>query len=210
MSFQALLGASRDTLRAKLTIALGFTVDASLCDVEHNGKPPPFSGQFFIALHQGTCRNQDQNGLSRDELYQVLVTLTYRTDIIPPDMLGSDLLLASPDSGVTPGLNLLWDAIVTALHMSYGTGGLSGTPGVLDLAGGAYNASGGAWTGGQPYSLASSVQGFVEPLRFGTVTTPETCTPDWFWAEGQDNAPTGVKVQLTFNDARRVQEIASA
>lgn len=50
---------------------------------------------------------------------------------------------------------------------------------------------------------------FVEPLRFRSAGKIEPKGPDWFWAEGMTNPPTGVAITLIFGGARRVQTIES-
>ena len=50
---------------------------------------------------------------------------------------------------------------------------------------------------------------WVEPMIFSGGSEPQPKGPDWFWGEGQDPDPTGIAVELTFSNARRIQYIGT-
>jgi hypothetical protein len=193
MSMTALLGAVKARLQAALALGEGHV------GVQVGGQPPPFNGDLYIALDGSGFDNRDQIGQSLDESYGLELTLTIRCAHIPTDRTAAAVLLK-----IATGL---WDRVAVirkAIHMNYT---------VLDLAGGSYGSS--TWTGGEPYSLASTINGFVEPLRFGRVQKPQWKFSDWLWsAEPQSKqvgprVPQAVAVMMTFGGARRCQTIES-
>ncbi len=179
-------------LQATLTRSRAIlTLDESQSCVSLDGQPPPFSGQKFLVIHPGEFSNSDQNYL--EETYGVRATLTLRAGVVPEDRIGANLLTLA-----TTGLYALIERLRAGLHMDYT---------LLQIAGGTVGGS--ALSGGQSYSLAATVNGFHEPLMFQNCSAPEPKGPDWFWAEGQDDAITGVAVILSFGGAKRLQTIES-
>lgn len=180
----ALLGGCKDTLATSLSLT-----DDSKIGTSYDGQPPAFDGEEFFQLHPGGIRNSDLESL--DEYYDLTVTLTRRTGYAPQDRMGSDTMLDP-----TIGLYKRADAVKTSLHMKYEP---------LDKAGGTCIASGQTWTGGQTYSLAATVNGFVEPLHYAGMSAPMVKGPDWFWGEGSNEPPSGIAIEIYFKDARRIQ-----
>lgn len=58
--------------------------------------------------------------------------------------------------------------------------------------------------------IGAADNGFIEPLLFQNALNTQVRGPDWFWAEGSDNADSnvGVSITLTFGGARRIQVVA--
>lgn len=114
---------------------------------------------------------------SLDETYSVYVTITRRADYSPHDRLGTQLLTH------LDGLYGRAEAVRAIVHMDYS---------IINAAN----------------SIIGPLRnGFVEPLSFQNCTYLGVKGPDWFNAEGSDDTPTGLAVQLTFGGARRVQVI---
>jgi hypothetical protein len=162
------------------------TYDDTQVDVSDDGKPPPFSGQVFAVVHPGEFSNDGD--LSLDEKYDVSVTLTFRTGYVPQDRIGQEVLFK------TIGIYAAVHRLRAGLHMDYTGMGFCGGLGQA---------------GGKSYSLSSGVNGFSEPLKFRRASKPMVKGPDWFWADGVDDATTGVAVQIDFVGARRIQSIES-
>lgn len=173
----------------------------SVCDVTIDGEPKPDSGQIFYGIVGRGFRNASQE--SRDDLHSVEIIITLRAGEFPVDRIGGSLIAAAKSGNNTGGLWARVEELAAYLHMRYS---------VLDLVGGSYGA--GNWTGGQSYSLATSVNGFVQPLSFSGAEYLGEKGPEWFWAhlpktDYPDDTPSGLAAKLSFDFARRVQTIES-
>lgn len=116
--------------------------------------------------------------LCLDETYRLSVTVTRRTGYTPVDRVAADALLKP-----TTGLYRTCEAMRAGLHMDY-----AGMNAANAAIGGAEN-------------------GFVQPIAYEGMSLPQPKGPDWFWADGTEDGPTGVAVQIDFGFARRVQTI---
>lgn len=117
-----------------------------------------------------------------DELCGVLVTITLRAGYVPKDRTSLTLFRA-----IRPMCSLVRQHV----HDNYA---------LMNLANTKLNAA-----------FGHTVNGFVEPLRFRSVSPPAVRGPDWFSAEAQPNGHTitGVSCTLVFERARRVQTLES-
>lgn len=158
--------------------------------VRPTGKPPAFAGETFWAIHPGEFDNDLDTG--RRDTYDVRITLTRKSGSYPDDRRGDELV-------VDPTDGMYYDAerLIAALHMDYT---------VLDFVGGTYGA--GNWTGGKSYSLGTSVNGFVEPLRFRMCSEPQEVGSSWFHSEDGEEV-SGYVMLIVFGGALRVQTIES-
>ena len=179
MSMDALLFAVRARLRASPSASpAGLGLAAGECNVEMDGHPTAMSGQVYYAIHGGAISNDDD--LALDEVYEVLVTLTMKAGYLPRDRQGEHL-----GARASTGLYARALAVRALLHMDYNT---------LSEA-----------NSGNPWSIGSQDNGFVEPLKFAGIGRPQQQGPDWFFSEGDDVA--GRSLEVRFTGARRRQVI---
>jgi hypothetical protein len=175
MSMRALLLATKARLLASpLSLADG------TCLVMHDGQPPGSAGQTFYAIHPGSI--QSDHDLSLDETYDLMITVTVRTDYCPHDRLGEDVITKA-----STGLWAKVEALRAVVHMDYT---------ILRDA-----------NAGQSYSIGSSENGFIEPLKFLGATYLGAKDASWFWSDGHDETPAGLAVECRFGRARRAQVI---
>lgn len=132
-----------------------------------------------MAVHSLGARNQDEGAHCLDEVYEVGVTVTVRAAKMPTDKHGTRVVALA-----TTGLLARAEAIRALLHMDYTTINTANT------------------------TIGAGENGFVEPLKFRSVSAPQRKGPDWFSAEGQTSlAALGWAVEMTFAGVRRVQVI---
>lgn len=103
----ALLQAVRDRIRSQLSY------ENSKCDVQVDGMPPPFAGEFYVAVHPAEWR-ADVEVIPLDEHMGIDVTLTMRLSHVPRDHLGGSLFLLA-----LTGLNARLRAIIRQISMVY-------------------------------------------------------------------------------------------
>ncbi|MFO0801483.1 MAG: hypothetical protein U0804_28795 [Gemmataceae bacterium] len=180
MSLRAMLQATRDAIRETLHL------DKTGCQVTADGRPDPMCGQEFWAVHPGGASNTANNYL--DERCDLQVTLTVRTGWAAQDRIGEEAILQAVD-----GLMAKAERVRSLLHQEYpvmdrANALIPGTAEYCELRGG-----------------TPTVNGFVEPLRFQSMTYLGPKGLDWFWAEGVSDDTTGLAVQLSFTAARRLQ-----
>lgn len=174
----ALLFSVRDAIRGA-----GFGYGVPQCDTMPTGKPKPGMGNLFVAVHQGASKSDMDNAL--DEYFGFRVTLTMRVNV-PWDRVGDQLLAV--ETARETGFNRRCEQLRAFLHMNWG---------VLQDA--------------NNYLVtlspdASVVYGFCEPARYRGMEQATFQTGEWFASEeGED---VGLKSELTFEDARRLQPIA--
>lgn len=186
MSMGALLHATVDRIRT-----LGYSPEQ--CGVQPDGEPDPVAGEVYVSVYPLGIRNTDEGAHRLEEEYEVGVAVTLRAGSMPVDAFGP-----AGVTRATSGLYARAEAIRARLHMDYG---------VLDLVGGVCGTA--SWTGGRPYSLPATAQGFAEPLRFRTCSAVRLKGPDWFSAEGDADPPGGLVVEMVFAGARRIQTLES-
>ena len=103
----ALLEAVRDRIRTQLAY------ENSKCDVQIDGQPPPFAGEFYVAVHPAEWR-VDTAVTPFDEHLGIDVTLTMRLSHVPRDHFGGGLFLKA-----LTGMNVRLRAIVRQISMVY-------------------------------------------------------------------------------------------
>ncbi len=182
----ALLFAVRDAIWGA-----GFGYDGKTCDVRDAGEPKPQMGAVWISVHQADSSSKNDNCLM--EYFGFNLTLTMRV-VVPLDRVGDRLLAvkmarkAGPNG--QPGFNARAEQLRAFMHMNWATIGIANNNMV-------------AWE-----TEAPLVYGFTEPARYRGMEIPQLMGPDWLSAEPEgDNG--GLKAQLDFRDARRLQAIAS-
>lgn len=175
MTERAMLQGLRDALRTSLSL------DATGCQVTADGKPDPMCGEWFVAVHPGGTSNTQRNYL--DETADCYVTITRRTGFTPQDRIGEEAVFDLLDYA---------SRVKALIHMEYP---------VMDRADALI-------VGTAEYAAANggavTTNGFIEPLGFRSQQYLGPKGPDWFWAEGVDDATTGLAVQLSFAGARRI------
>lgn len=156
------------------------TTRDAIVDVTDDGRPKPHSGQKFYGIVGTNFSNSARESL--DEEYSVEIVVTLRAGYVPAHQI-DDLITGST------GLWALVEVIRAHVHMNY----------VI-----MWDANENATYGCNP---AAAENGFVQPLRFSGAEYLGAKGPDWFGAEGHDDAITGVAAKLRFDFARRVQVI---
>lgn len=108
MSDIALLSAAETRLRSVFNDPEGRFVGA-----QPGGQPPPAMGQYYVGLDSAGYRNNDARGLSLDEVYDLLVVVTFKYAVAPADRRGLKMQAASEirDTALR---------VRAALHMDYG------------------------------------------------------------------------------------------
>jgi hypothetical protein len=159
--------------------------DERTCQIMADGHPPARCGDVFVAVHQSTDRQTMDNAYNG--YYNFSVTLTMRTADVPIDRVG-DQRLARKLSRKT-GFNAKVEIISNSLHMDWGV--------IQDA---------------NNYLMefnqdAYIVHGFAEPQRYRGSEIPQLVGGEWFYGmpETQD---VGLKAEMRFEDARRLQPIA--
>jgi hypothetical protein len=178
---RSLLLATKTRIQDFLGLAADSTRD-SVCDITEDGAPKPNSGQAFYGIVGNEFGNQSTTSL--DEEYRIKVVITLRAGYSPDDKVGTEILTKA-----TTGLWARVEALRAHLHMNETLRADANT-----------NATYGC-------NPIGTENGFVQPLRFSGARYIGAKGPDWFSAEGQDDAVTGVAAELSFDFARRVQVI---
>lgn len=181
----ALLYAARDAIRGA-----DFGYSEATCDIMADGMPPAACGDIYVAVHQ-TSTYSDMMG-ALNEFWGFFVTLTMRFSV-PVDRVG-DKVLASKlarqrGPNGQPSFNARAEQLRAFLHMDWGI--------IQDA-----NNNLVAWSTDSPV-----IYGFCEPAAFKGMEAPVLVGGEWFSADpaGPD---TGLKAELRFEDARRLQAIA--
>lgn len=158
-----------------------------------DGRPPPRCGNYFAAIHGGSSRSIRDNQLY--ELFGFLITFTMRV-VVSPDRIGDQQIARNVVINLArkQGLDAKVEQLRALLHMNWNFVTQTGrTPKSAND-----NLSAWAETG--------TVYGFVEPMRYRGMSQVAMVGNDWFSAEPEEDQ-TGVKVELRFDDAKRVQPI---
>jgi hypothetical protein len=200
MSMVAILGATKQTIQAMLGLTPGVDSADIICDITPQGMPKSNSGQVFYGIVGSSASNSQD--LSIDETYRCFVVITLRAGLAPLDRNGNAVLMALKNGVNTGGL---W-ARAEELRAGPATGGLHMNGAVIDLAGGTTGSH--TWTGGQPYSIPSTENGFVHPWAYESMEYLGEKGPDWFSCEDRSEV-SGVAVKVNFHLAQRVQTIES-
>jgi hypothetical protein len=167
-------------VEARLKVAFGIASnDIKHIGVQPTGQPPPHAGQWYIAIFPGARTNNDSNPLSLDETYSIGVTVTMRMGYAPKDRQGQRIIMDAND-----GILAIADKVRAAIHGNYD---------ILTVANAAI----------------PGTNGFIEPLSFQGDSSILEKSPDWVFAEGDDNPPTTFAVELRFGGARRIQTLES-
>lgn len=175
MSKAALLRGAQKRLRATFDDPSGKRIG-----IQPTGQPPPFAGQWYIAIHPGARSNSDTNPLSLEERYDLGVTVTVRMGYAPKDRQGERVLLDAPD-----GILHLADRIRADLHGNYDVLIEANT------------------------LIGDESNGFVEPLSFQSDSVIQEKPASWVWADDDENPPTTFAVEMKFGGALRVQTLES-
>ncbi len=158
----------------------GLGLDDRMCDEQLDGQPPPNAGQLYYGVHSGSWNGSSQESGETLDEY-------YGVNVTITLRIGN---VPTDRRGVVAIRDLRKKAAEcrAMLHMSYAT---------INYA----NAH---------EEITSANNGFIEPLVFQNALNEQFRGPDWFWAEGMDNAEAnvGVSITLSFGNARRVQVVA--
>lgn len=188
MSISALLRGVESRLRSAAVLddapreAVG-----KVCGVQADGSPPPFSGQFYYAVWFNGARNNDPNALSMEWYYNVGVTVTAKMGYAPKDRRGARLTTS----------NELLDramAVAAALHQD-DSHRIEANQLIVGTA---------EWAALQTPTGRTTVNGFLEPLRFQSVSKVQDAPPGWAGTDGQNEM---LFVDVLFRDAFRAQYI---
>lgn len=159
-------------------IRTAYNLDLMHCEVTPDGRAHPDAGEWYYAVHPGSLSNSAQN--YRDDTVGLFVTVTLRTDAIMQDRLGAEAVLGRN------GIIARAKALAALIHMNYT---------IMDAANDLLTNAAAA-PGASPFYL---------PLQLVEAQYLGPKGPDWFFAEGQDAATTGLAVQINFGRAKRVQ-----
>ena len=188
----ALLFAVRDGIRAQ---SFGYG-SADLCEIMPDGKPPAGSGNIFVSVYETTSRSTARRNL--DEYFSFAVTLTMKVTA-PMGRIGDQQLaskLARTSTKGQPSFNARMEQLRAFLHMNWlRTVSMNQTPASA-------NDNLGAWT------PSGNVYGFIEPAAYRGRGIPELVGGDWFAADPTD-VPVGLKCEMRFDDARRMQPMTA-
>ena len=184
----ALLYAVRDGIRAA-----SMNYGKAECEIMEDGKPPPRTGNVFVAVHGGKTRPGQANDNNLYELYDFSVTLTMRV-VIAADRIGDQLIarnIVLVPQGQRQGFNHRVEQLRGFLHMNWRITVLQGqTPNSA-------NDNLAAWATGTVY-------GFTEPARYQGPELPTLVGGEWLGAE-PDAQDFAIKSELRFANAKRFQ-----
>ena len=195
----ALLFAVRDGI-----IAANIGYGAAECDIMTDGRPPPRAGNYFASVHDGESRNDAVNTLM--EFFGFKVTLTMRI-VVPFDKAGNQQMARNVALTLArkQGFNAKLEQLRALINMNWRIAVLSNqTPPSA-------NDNIAAWT------PSGTVYGFTIPQRLQGSEFPKLVYDDWFQTGDSNqattpdaNIPQGIKAQLTFGKAQRMQPVTSA
>ncbi len=177
-----LLVTYRDAIRTYLGLT-GLVAERTVA-ITDDGRPHPAAGQQFYGLVAGGLQNNTVQGYV-DATLSLSVVITLRAPYAPSDKSGDELIAKSPALGNPNSGGLLERA--WALHEKLKTDRYTLMNAANGLLGGDAN-----------------TRGFAEPLLLQSISPVEVRGPDWFWAEGQDDAPSGLMIRLSFANARYI------
>lgn len=173
--YSSLLYGTKSFLLEKLKYN-GASLNEGQIDVMVDGRPPPISGDIFIAVHPGGFRGTSMEIL--DVNCQVNITVTLRTTQVPYDRTG---IFSIVDQKL--GLGPLTQLIIEYIHMNYI---------ILQYAGKYIN------------EVSGLCNQWIEPLRLNICSPPRFVGGEWFHAEGEAREEAIIQT-ISFADARRVQ-----
>lgn len=183
----ALLFSVRDAVRGG-----NFGYGADQCDIMPEGHPRPATGDVFVAIHEGSETSTMDNAL--DDYFDFSLTLTMRTTNVSFDRIGDQMLASKlarrAGPGGAPSFNARCEQLRAFLHMNWAVIGVANDYLV-------------AWA-----IDGTTVYGFAEPARFRQREVPQLVGGEWFAADPEAE-DTGLKSELRFEGARRLQPIAS-
>lgn len=150
------------------------------CKIMDDGQPAPASGILFIAVHPGNWRANEPADYYLDEFIGVDVTISLKNGHGHIDRWGEKLMGTAVDA-----FEFIARKVISLVHANYA---------LLTTANGL---------------IAGDSAKFVEPLRFvvADAKTQERGA-DWWGGAAKTNTPIGRSMELSFDRARRVQEIA--
>lgn len=148
------------------------------CAAQLLQEPPPFVGQFFAAVVPGQVTQLDDNPLSLDETYGVVVAITHKLAYAPQDRRARQALLRADDGPVRLG-----DRVGAFLHGSYGV----------------LNAANALIPG-----FNADTNGFVEPLRLQSIQY-QPVDSGWLGSAGGDDDKPVYLITVVLGGARRVR-----
>lgn len=165
------------------TTKLGY--DKRFCAIMPDEKPQPRCDDVFISIYEGPISSGSVNSL--DERFAFNLCLTMRVTV-PLDRIGDALLARRLAKKV--GFNARSQVLKTFLHQNWSVLGIANNL-LIEL-----------------NPDATLIYGFVEPARFAGMDRPVLVGGDHFQADPQ-NQDTGLKAELRFEGARRMQPIGS-
>lgn len=196
----ALLFSVRDNIRAQ---SFGYS-SPNYCELTGpDGRPPPRVGNFFVSVYELASSNTATRNL--DEKFSFGLTLTQRiaAGSVPRDRIGDQAIaskLARVSGKGNPSFNARCEQLRAYLHMNWTiTVMTSQTP----------NSANDNLSQWAPAGLATTY-GFVEPARFAGQDRPQLVYAEWFEAANPESSEMGLKAELRFADARRLQPQTAA
>lgn len=191
----ALLYAVRDEIRANASFEQGYAT----CEIVSKGQPPPRFGNLFVGVSQGATRSTNDNCLN--EYFGFNLTLVMRVTV-PLDRIGDQLISRNVFQTTVKriGFNQLAEQLRALVTINGGTNGVSGGWSIIARANQYLIDWNPNWTG--------DVYGFCEPARYRGMEEPVPVGGVWLGAS-PDSDDFGVKAELRFVDARRMQAIGT-
>lgn len=190
---EALLLAVRDTIR---NAGLGW--NEANCDIMSDGpagagQPPPYTGIWYCAIQQSGQSSDMMNALNTYDGFSL--TLTARIDAVPIDRIGNVILAGrlAEAAARKNNFNVRARQLRDILHMDWYTIGAANNK-MLEIEPEAY-----------------VIHGFCEPAHFTGLSEVQLVTGEWFSAPPPKEGGQfyqGIKADLSFEGARRLQPIA--
>ena len=189
----ALLYSVRDGIRNA-----GYGYGIPEVDIQDDGHPPQGVGNIYVAVYERSSTSRAKNNL--DEYFNFAICLTMRVSQVPLDRIGNTLLaskLARTAGKGQPSFNARMEQLRAYLHMNWTITVVQGTTPA------SANDNIAAWT------PSGSVYGFIEPAAYTGRDKPELVGGEWFGA-APDATDVGIKCELRFDGARRMQPMTAA
>lgn len=180
----AILTTYRDAIRTHLGLS-GQTAERTVA-ITDDGKPHPACGQQFYGLVGGQFSNNSGQGYV-DGYLGISIYLTLRAPVIPTDKAGDELIIKAQTANA-PNTGGIWPR-AWWLHEYLKTNRITLMNSANVLLDGDTN-----------------TRGFCEPFLLQSFAFLGVKGPDWFWAEGQDDAPSGMALQINLDRCRYVDQ----
>ena len=158
-----------------------------------NGQPPPAFGQWYIGVSEATCqRGPSQSGDVRDQVFTLLIGVTFRSSVTPYDRLGwmtnnparNDRSFGQNGPNAAEfeqGIHAVADAIAGLIEEKYEVINAANT------------------------HLDSQWDGFVEPFHYVNIGSVTDKPSGWVFSDMKLRPGEITFLQITATGARRIR-----